>query len=140
MKRSLLATALVLCTASYPALAAPLPFATAQTAKGEVLTDAKGMTLYVYDKDKAGISKCYGECAEDWPPFTAAAGAAASGPYTLVTRKDGSHQWAFDGKPLYYWQDDTAKGQVSGDGVQGVWHVVHPGQQAAAGGSAGGSW
>ena len=31
---------------------------------------------------------------------------------TLVTRSDGSQQWAYDGKPLYTFTQDTAAGQV----------------------------
>ena len=94
------------------------------TAKGEVLTDAKGMTLYTVDKDTAGTSNCYDACAKKWPPLAAAADAAADGKYTLIERKDGAKQWAYDGKPLYLWQNDKKPGDVSGDGVGGVWHVA----------------
>jgi len=136
MKRALLAASALLLAAPL-ALAASLPFASAKTSKGTVLTDEKGMTLYIYDKDTKGASNCYGECAEYWPPDVAKAGAAASGPYSLVLRKDGHKQWAFNGMPLYLWQNDTAKGQVTGDGVQGVWHVI---PTTATASSTGGSW
>ena len=36
----------------------------------EILTDSKGMTLYVWDKDSAGTSTCYDKCAQAWPPAT----------------------------------------------------------------------
>ena len=94
------------------------------TAKGEVLTDAKGMTLYTFDKDAGGTSNCYDACAQKWPPLAAAADAAVDGKYTLVERKDGSKQWAYDGKPLYLWQNDKKPGDVTGDGVGGVWHIA----------------
>ena len=123
MKRSLLAASALLLAAPL-ALAGSLPFASATTPKGHVLTDAKGMTLYIYDKDTKGMSNCYGDCAEDWPPFTARTDATASGPYSLVIRHDGQKQWAINGMPLYYWEDDTAKGQATGDGVGGIWHVI----------------
>lgn len=140
MKRLLLAAACA-CLFTVPyAHAAPLPFTAAQTAKGSVLTDAQGMTLYTYDADHKGVSNCYGDCAEDWPPYVAAPGAAPSGPYSLVTRHDGRRQWAFNGMPLYYWQDDTAKGQTAGDGIDGVWHVVPMAASAAGGASTGGGW
>ena len=48
----------------------------AETSAGEILTDAKGMTLYTFDKDTAGTSNCYDKCAVNWPPLIAAAGAA----------------------------------------------------------------
>lgn len=94
------------------------------TAEGEVLTDAKGMTLYTFDKDEKGASTCYDDCARKWPPLMAAADAAADGKYTQVERKDGGRQWAYDGRPLYLWQNDKKPGDVTGDGAGGVWHVA----------------
>jgi predicted lipoprotein with Yx(FWY)xxD motif len=35
----------------------------------------------------------------------------ASGDYSIITRDDGKKQWAFKGKPLYFW----AKDQKAGD-------------------------
>ncbi|MCB8879739.1 hypothetical protein ACELLULO517_05800 [Acidisoma cellulosilytica] len=137
MKCLLLAASALLFVAPL-AFAGSLPFSSAKTAKGAVLADAKGMTLYIYDKDSKGLSNCYGDCAEDWPPFLAKAGAEPSGPYALVTRKDGQKQWAYNGMPLYFWEDDTARGQATGDGVAGVWHVVRSTTQASS--SGGGSW
>lgn len=136
MKRALLAASALLLAAPL-ALAASLPFAAVKTPKGSVLTAENGMTLYIYDKDSKGMSDCYGECAEYWPPDMAKAGAAASGPYSLVPRKDGGQQWAYNGMPLYFWKSDTAKGQTSGDGLQGVWHVV---PTTATATTTGGSW
>lgn len=89
-----------------------------------VLVDGAGMTLYTFDKDTAGTSNCYDGCASSWPPFVAKAGASGDGDFSLVTRKDGSEQWAFKGMPLYYWAGDAKPGDTSGDGVGGVWHVV----------------
>lgn len=97
---------------------------TMETAKGEVLTDAKGMTLYVFDKDAAGTSNCYDGCAVKWPPLVADTLAKDDGEFTLVARKDGAKQWAHEGKPLYLWQNDKKPGDVTGDGVGGVWHVA----------------
>ncbi|MET3794180.1 COG4315 family predicted lipoprotein [Aquamicrobium terrae] len=97
---------------------------TMETSKGEVLTDAKGMTLYTFDKDAENTSNCYDDCAVKWPPLMADASATDAAPFTLVSRKDGSRQWAHNGKPLYLWQADKQPGDVSGDGVGGAWHVV----------------
>ncbi|MFP3589895.1 hypothetical protein SCB29_40770, partial [Paraburkholderia sp. SIMBA_055] len=44
---------------------------TMKTATGEVLTNAEGMTLYVFDKDTKGTSNCYDDCAKKWPPLKA---------------------------------------------------------------------
>jgi predicted lipoprotein with Yx(FWY)xxD motif len=94
------------------------------TAIGSVLTDANGMTLYIFDKDEAGKSNCYDACATNWPPLFADEGAMAEGDYTIVERTDGTAQWAYKGQPLYYWINDAAPGDTTGDGVNGVWHVV----------------
>lgn len=114
-------------TALTPALAedyASGAIKTMKTAKGEILTDAKGMSLYTFDKDASGVSNCNGDCAKKWPPVTAAAGAKADEDLSLVTRKDGSQQWAFKGKPLYLWQGDKKAGDITGDGMGGVWHLA----------------
>lgn len=101
------------------------PFRTMQTSIGEVLTDANGMTLYTFDIDKAGTSNCTGECAEYWPPATAPADAQpVDDDFTLVKRADGTLQWAEEGKPLYTYVNDKKPGDVTGDGKNGVWHVV----------------
>ncbi|HET7412767.1 MAG TPA: hypothetical protein VFJ18_08910 [Pararhizobium sp.] len=95
-----------------------------KTDKGEVLTNAKGMTLYTYDKDSKGKSSCYGQCATNWPPLMASSSANPHGDFTLVTRKNGNKQWAYDGKPLYLWKNDTKPGDMTGAGMGGVWHVA----------------
>ena len=91
-----------------------------------VLTDSKGMTLYTFDKDPAGAGRsvCNGRCAANWPPLAAAADAKAHGRYTVITRDDGTKQWAYDGKPLYLWVKDKKPGDRTGDGFRNVWHVI----------------
>ncbi|MDP1668073.1 hypothetical protein [Phaeovulum sp.] len=96
----------------------------ADTSLGMVLADANGMTLYTYDPDTGGMSACYNNCAVNWPPLIAPAGSAPEGAYGLTTRTDGAMQWTYDGKPLYLWIKDTKPGDVTGDGVGGVWHVI----------------
>jgi predicted lipoprotein with Yx(FWY)xxD motif len=107
------------------ALAQSAPTKTGDSAKGKVLTDEKGMTLYVFDKDSGGKSACNGPCATNWPPLMAAA-AKPAGDYSIITRDDGSKQWAYKGKPLYTWKKDEKAGDVTGDGVNGVWHIAQP--------------
>lgn len=102
------------------------PAKIADTSKGKALVDAKGMTLYTFDRDTAGKSACNGQCAQNWPPLMAAANAAASGDWSVVTRDDGTKQWAYKGKPLYTWVKDTQAGEVTGDGVNNVWRIAQP--------------
>ena len=116
-----------LCLITAPAFAedyASGAIKTMKTAKGEVFTDAKGMSLYTFDKDEGGMSACYDDCAVNWPPLIAAADAVADAEYGLTDRTDGTKQWTYDGKPLYLWIKDQKPGDMTGDGVKGVWHVV----------------
>lgn len=113
------------CAAAFTAggaLAADAPV----KAMDGVLVGANGMTLYTFDKDADGKSACNGPCAGNWPPLTAAAGDAASGDFSIITRDDGSRQWAQKGKPLYYWVKDAKPGDKTGDGFNGVWKVARP--------------
>lgn len=91
-----------------------------------VLTTAAGMTLYTYDSDSAGKSACNGPCAANWPPLLVQEGEKASGDYSIITRDDGSKQWAYKGKPLYQWVKDQKPGDKTGDGMKNVWHAAKP--------------
>ena len=112
--------------ASGAALAQMAPAKSGDSAKGKVLTDSKGMTLYTFDKDSGGKSACTGGCATNWPPLMATGDAKAMDQYTVIARDDGSKQWAYKGKPLYTWKNDKKAGDVTGDGVNGVWHLATP--------------
>ncbi len=102
------------------------PATASKTDKGDVLADAKGMTLYTFDKDSAGKSTCNGKCAENWPILKASAEAKTMGKWSVIKRDDGNLQWAYEGKPLYGWVKDQKPGDTTGDGVNGVWHVAKP--------------
>jgi len=123
MNRTIIAAAIALagCGSAFAS-----PVQTVDTDMGKVLAGATGMTLYTYDKDGKGVSNCYDECATYWPPYKAAAGAPAEDGLTIIARKDGTKQWAKDGKPLYYWTGDQMKGDTTGQGVQGVWKAARP--------------
>jgi predicted lipoprotein with Yx(FWY)xxD motif len=93
-----------------------------------VFTNDAGMTLYTFDKDATGSGKsvCNGPCAKNWPPLMASAGDSASGDWSVVTRDDGSKQWAYKGKPLYLWIKDQKPGDRTGDGFNKVWSLAKP--------------
>ena len=118
---SVLASLALLVACATP-MAAP-----AKTVAG-VLANPAGMTLYTFDKDAAdsGKSVCNGDCAVKWPPLVAAAGDKADGAYSIITRDDGTRQWAFKGKPLYLWFKDQKPGDTTGDGVNNVWRTARP--------------
>lgn len=103
------------------------PAKVSDTSKGKALVDAKGMTLYILDRDTApNKSTCYQQCATNWPPLMVSGNAKDSGNWTVVTRDDGGKQWAYKGKPLYFWKDDKKPGDVEGDNRGKVWHIAQP--------------
>ena len=89
-----------------------------------VLTAPNGMTLYTYDHDGGGKPTCNGLCAVAWPPFLAQGEKLGTG-WTTVARSNGGQQWAYRGKPVYFYASDRAKGDAKGNGLDGVWHVVN---------------
>ncbi|WP_433768184.1 COG4315 family predicted lipoprotein [Pseudomonas putida] len=97
--------------------------------KDGMMVDHKGMTLYTFDKDSGGKSMCNDECAKNWPPMMAPAGAKAEGKWSVIKRDDGHMQYAYDGKPLYTFIKDKAPGDMTGDKMKDVWHVVHESQK-----------
>lgn len=124
MKTKPIIAALFLLAFSGATLAAGAPV---KAAEG-VLVGNNGMTLYTFDKDTAssGKSVCNGPCASNWPPLAADASATPSGDYTVITRDDGAKQWAFKGKPLYFWIKDQKPGDKTGEGFNGVWQTAKP--------------
>lgn len=112
------------------ALAASTGLVSAQQApamvKDGALVGHNQMTLYTFDKDSDGKSACNGPCAKNWPPLMAKADDIASGDWSIITRDDGGKQWAYKGKPLYFWVKDTKAGDRTGDGVNNVWHTAKP--------------
>ena len=117
--------------------ATPSVFVRQDPALGTILTDPKGMTLYLFTKDTTpGESSCYEKCAQSWPPYSAAEPLTlpngVDGELTTVSRTDGTTQIAYNGIPLYYWAKDQQPGDTTGQGVGGVWFVVAPGAQFGA--------
>ena len=123
-KLALSTIALVMTTAA--GIADPAPVMTVSTGIGDVLAGDNGMTLYTFKKDEKGMSNCYDKCAVNWPPLMATPESNAHDPWSIVTRDDGSHQWAFKGKPLYRWIKDQKPGDRTGDGFKDVWHLARP--------------
>ncbi|WP_370679151.1 hypothetical protein [Comamonas sp. GB3 AK4-5] len=122
---TILASALLAACSTASITPAPSP----ATSLNGVLVGSNQMTLYVFDKDAVGSGKsvCNGGCASNWPPLMAPANAVASADWSVVARDDGSKQWAYKGRPLYYWAKDAKPGDKTGDGfLNNAWHVVKP--------------
>ncbi len=78
------------------------------------LGDADGKPLYTYNKDENGQANCIDACAKEFQPYLAGAKATALPDWTLVTRPDGSQQWAYQGQPLYRYSGKDPAGQPTG--------------------------
>lgn len=117
-------------TSSTPAAGADLRVA--QTSLGSVVVDARGRTAYYFDHDKAGsgTSTCSGDCLAAWPAIAPAGKTptvdGVSAKVGTITRDDGTLQITLDGRPVYEFVKDSAPGDVTGQGVGGVWYVVAP--------------
>jgi predicted lipoprotein with Yx(FWY)xxD motif len=122
MKTILVAMGIV-AAGSLSAFAAE-PVKMMDTKMGKVMTTPKGMTLYTFDKDTKDKSNCDAKCLKNWPAFHADAKAKVEGEWTLVKDADGKDMWAYEGKPLYMFAKDKKAGDMTGDGVGGVWHVA----------------
>jgi predicted lipoprotein with Yx(FWY)xxD motif len=148
MKRNftLLVTAFVLSvTAIVAAVIADTSPASARTSKGAlvairktklgtILVDARGRSLYLFEKDKRRMSACYGACATYWPPLLSPAKPRAEkGVHAallgVTKRKDGKRQVTYGGHPLYTFIADKKPGQTTGEGLNNfgaAWDVVAP--------------
>lgn len=80
-----------------------------------VYADARGLTLYTRDADPLGKSECVDECAKTWIPALVMRGAAPVATWSIITRVDGSKQWALKGKALYTYVKDEDPGSVGGN-------------------------
>lgn len=97
---------------------------------GKILVGANGMTLYMYTKDTSDTVTCIGDCAVKWPPLmtqgTPVLGEGVNPALVGITQSNGSKIVTYNHLPLYYWTSDQKAGDVTGQGVGGVWYVVSP--------------
>ena len=116
--------AFTIVVSGYAVAQTPAMPAAVKVASG-MLTDAKGMSLYTFDNDKeANKSACAGNCLNNWPVLKAEASDKDMGDWKVITRDDGAKQWAYKGKPLYYFAMDKAAGDKVGEGRGMVWHLA----------------
>jgi predicted lipoprotein with Yx(FWY)xxD motif len=103
------------------------------TKLGKVLVNSKGVTLYLFEKDKKGKSACSGACAAAWPPLLTkgkptASGGAGTAKLGTTKRSDGTTQVTYNGHPLYTFIKDANKaGSTQGEGLDAFgaeWYVV----------------
>ena len=104
----------------------------AESTAGPIVVDGKGMSVYYYTKDvkDSGTSACTGGCLEAWPPVLAASDTptvdGVTGTVGTIATPDGKKQLTVNGMPVYYYAEDKAAGDITGQGVGGVWYLVAP--------------
>ncbi len=100
---------------------------------GDVLFDASGQAIYLFDIEATATPECYDQCAVAWPPVLTEAPPVASdgaGAKLLGTtaRTDGTTQVTYGGHPLYTYAHE-GKNEVrchNFTGFGGVWFAVAP--------------
>jgi predicted lipoprotein with Yx(FWY)xxD motif len=113
MRMFIRATAAAFASLALAGVAAALPPGVTEADGAFIAPDGK--PLYTFARDaQPGKSMCNNQCAAAWPPLAAAEGAVAEGDWTIITRDDGSTQWAYKGKPLYTFARDVAGAPASG--------------------------
>jgi predicted lipoprotein with Yx(FWY)xxD motif len=93
-----------------------------------IVVTASGRTLYTLSAETHGRFICTRACLADWHPLKVPAGGNVEGVAKLGTikRPEGSRQATFNGRPLYTFDMDRKKGDVTGEGFKdvGTWHAA----------------
>jgi len=99
----------------------------------QIVVNATGKSLYHDGAESKNTVKCLGACTKEWVPLLITAGAKpvagtglAVAKVGVVKRPDGKMQVTYAGFPLYLYSGDSKAGDVNGQGVGGVWHVIAP--------------
>ena len=100
-----------------------------------------GFTLYVFDNDQGSSgSNCNGGCATAWPPVLVEdSGASGVAGLSTITRNDGSKQAAYNGRPVYYYAEDTKAGDTKGNALNGAWWLAANDDGTGGGNTGGGN-
>jgi predicted lipoprotein with Yx(FWY)xxD motif len=105
---------------------------TASSSLGDIVVDAKGMSVYYFTKDvkDSGTSACTGGCLTAWPPLLTTSAEpkveGVTGTVGTITTPEGAKQVTLNGLPLYYFAKDTKAGDILGQGVNDVWYLADP--------------
>ena len=101
---------------------------------GDVLFDANGQVVYVFEIDGPNRSNCTSEeCVKAWPPvLTQEQPTAGTGVdealLGTIRRSDGQLQVTYNGRPLYFYEHE-GPGEIRCHNVDlhgGLWWVVTP--------------
>jgi predicted lipoprotein with Yx(FWY)xxD motif len=104
------------------------------TSLGKTLVDANGRTLYLFEGDKANVSRLSRAGLAVWPRFTStsrvkAENGAQAAKIGTITGPHGVRQVTYNGHPLYYYVGDSKPGSTRGqrlDEFGALWYVLGP--------------
>jgi predicted lipoprotein with Yx(FWY)xxD motif len=95
------------------------------------LTNEDGMALYMDSTAEIGESSCYGQCLKLFTPaLIKLNGSLGLGDQLneekvgFVKRSDGSQQVAYNNYALFYFKNDTDRGDTKGQGHNNTWFLV----------------
>ena len=98
---------------------------------GPVLFDGHNRALYLFTRDPRRKTRCYGACADAWPPFYAMGRPRAGRGVDrdllgTIERRDGRRQVTYKGQALYFYVDDPRGQVLCNDIVEfgGTWYAV----------------
>jgi predicted lipoprotein with Yx(FWY)xxD motif len=97
---------------------------------GPAFATTDGKTLYVlaqlvfnplgtkrHTGPNIGLTDCTADCTKTWLPYAAPADAQGAEDWSVVTRDDGTKQWAYKDWPVYTNVADSKAGDTIGEGV-----------------------
>lgn len=119
--------------AAPPAMAAGTAISVRGSEYGRMLFGPNRQAVYIFQRDRRDLSRCYGECAREWPPvYTKGKPRARRGIRRSLLgttrRRDGRLQVTYNDRPLYYYAHE-GPGQVECHNVNlngGLWWVIGP--------------
>jgi predicted lipoprotein with Yx(FWY)xxD motif len=102
------------------------------TARGMLLVNGSGFTLYMFSSDKRNSDACMSRrgCTSVWPPDrTGGKPVAGKGVKRsllgMIALADGTKQVTYGGHPLYSYSGDSSRGETDYIGTKqfrGFWH------------------
>jgi predicted lipoprotein with Yx(FWY)xxD motif len=103
-----------------------------RTSLGNVLVDAHGRSLYLFEADKRDMSNCSGACLSIWPALTSsgkpqAHGGVLASKIGTIAAAGGKRQVTYNSHPLYYYAGDQKAGDTTGQGLNqfgAEWYVL----------------
>jgi predicted lipoprotein with Yx(FWY)xxD motif len=134
VRKALLCVVVALLVAPAAGSAPTSSVTVAGSAYGRIPFDGRGFVLYAFTHDRRGRSSCSGDCARAWPPYVVrgrpSAGRGVNAKLLeTTTRRDGSKQVTYAGRPLYYYVGDRKPKQILCQNVRefgGLWLIVRP--------------